>query len=167
MFSRYIRPDAVRIGTSGAPSNVRVGAFKNTDGSIAVVVINNNGNSETISLNGISASKVSAYYMDSSVSSPAAFSATLNGGTVGGNIPGHSVVTFVITTGGSTPPPTTTTSSVGSTTTSSVTTSPATGGGQAQEYAQCGGQGYTGPTTCVSPYVCKYSNQWYSQCLPA
>lgn len=169
MFSRYIRPDAVRIGASGAPSNVRVGAFKNTDGSIAVVVINNNGNSETISLNGISASKVSAYYMDNSVSSPATFSATLNGGTVGGNIPGHSVVTFVITTGGSTPPPTTTSSPGGPTTTSTppVTTSPSSGGGEAQEYAQCGGQGYTGPTTCVSPYVCKYSNPWYSQCLPA
>nr|AWM99267.1 lytic polysaccharide monooxygenase 9 [Rhizophlyctis rosea] len=31
-------------------------------------------------------------------------------------------------------------------------------------YAQCGGQGYTGPTCCSSG-TCKYSNAWYSQCL--
>lgn len=24
-------------------------------------------------------------------------------------------------------------------------------------------QGYSGPTTCVAPYTCKYSNDWYSQ----
>jgi endoglucanase len=39
---------------------------------------------------------------------------------------------------------------------------------QAQQTAwgQCGGQGWTGPTTCVSGYYCYYSNPWYSQCLP-
>lgn len=26
--------------------------------------------------------------------------------------------------------------------------------GVAQQWAQCGGNGYTGPTTCASPYVC-------------
>nr|pir cellobiohydrolase (EC 3.2.1.91) - Corticium rolfsii (Strain AHU9627) [Agroathelia rolfsii]BAC81967.1 cellobiohydrolase [Agroathelia rolfsii] len=34
-------------------------------------------------------------------------------------------------------------------------------------YGQCGGQSYTGSTTCASPYVCKVSNAYYSQCLPA
>ncbi|KAF9047805.1 hypothetical protein BJ165DRAFT_1344738, partial [Panaeolus papilionaceus] len=29
-----------------------------------------------------------------------------------------------------------------------------------------GGQGYTGPTTCVSGAVCTYSNPYYSQCVP-
>ncbi|TDZ17973.1 putative mannan endo-1,4-beta-mannosidase F [Colletotrichum orbiculare MAFF 240422] len=33
-------------------------------------------------------------------------------------------------------------------------------------YGQCGGQGWGGPTTCVSGSVCTYSNLWYSQCLP-
>jgi len=32
-------------------------------------------------------------------------------------------------------------------------------------YGQCGGIGYTGPTTCSSG-VCTYSNAYYSQCLP-
>ncbi|KAL2204923.1 pectin lyase-like protein [Sarocladium strictum] len=36
---------------------------------------------------------------------------------------------------------------------------------QAQPWAQCGGTGYSGPTTCVSGYTCVVSNEWYSQCV--
>ncbi|KAF3922933.1 hypothetical protein ABW20_dc0101242 [Dactylellina cionopaga] len=36
---------------------------------------------------------------------------------------------------------------------------------QAPLYGQCGGSGWTGPTTCVSGATCVYSNEWYSQCL--
>lgn len=35
----------------------------------------------------------------------------------------------------------------------------------AAQYAQCGGLSWTGPTVCVSPYKCTYSNEYYSQCL--
>jgi endo-1,4-beta-xylanase len=37
---------------------------------------------------------------------------------------------------------------------------------QAPLWGQCGGQGWTGPTTCASGSVCQASNQWYSQCVP-
>lgn len=37
---------------------------------------------------------------------------------------------------------------------------------QSGAWGQCGGQGWTGPTTCVSGYTCTVSNPWYSQCLP-
>ncbi|KAI1328018.1 cellulase [Xylariaceae sp. FL0255] len=33
-------------------------------------------------------------------------------------------------------------------------------------YAQCGGLGFTGSTSCVAGYSCVYSNTYYSQCLP-
>ncbi|KAE9383119.1 putative acetyl xylan esterase [Gymnopus androsaceus JB14] len=33
------------------------------------------------------------------------------------------------------------------------------------EWGQCGGIGYAGPTTCVSPYRCVAANAYYSQCL--
>ncbi|KAG9218925.1 hypothetical protein CCMSSC00406_0000961 [Pleurotus cornucopiae] len=33
-------------------------------------------------------------------------------------------------------------------------------------WGQCGGQGWTGPTACVSGYTCTVSNPYYSQCLP-
>jgi endoglucanase len=37
---------------------------------------------------------------------------------------------------------------------------------QSGPYGQCGGNGYNGPTACVSGYRCVYQNDWYSQCLP-
>ncbi|EPS41796.1 hypothetical protein H072_4280 [Dactylellina haptotyla CBS 200.50] len=37
---------------------------------------------------------------------------------------------------------------------------------QSPAYGQCGGIGWTGPTSCVSGYTCTYSNDWYSQCVP-
>lgn len=58
--------------------------------------------------------------------------------------------------------------SASSTTSKAATTttvSPGTGSGTVAQYGQCGGNGYTGATGCVSPYTCKYSNDWYSQCL--
>ncbi|KAK1759608.1 hypothetical protein QBC47DRAFT_410356 [Echria macrotheca] len=56
-----------------------------------------------------------------------------------------------------------TSSSVGSTsTTSSAIATPTA---LAQRWGQCGGIGWTRPTVCVAPWTCKYSNDWYSQCL--
>jgi len=51
------------------------------------------------------------------------------------------------------------------TTSSKPTTTSGSGGGAcAALYGQCGGSGYTGPKCCSSG-TCKYSNDWYSQCL--
>ncbi|KAF7718212.1 Endo-1,4-beta-D-glucanase [Penicillium ucsense] len=33
-------------------------------------------------------------------------------------------------------------------------------------WGQCGGQGYTGSTSCVSGFACTSQNPWYYQCLP-
>ncbi|EAU87167.1 Cip2 [Coprinopsis cinerea okayama7 len=37
---------------------------------------------------------------------------------------------------------------------------------QSGPWGQCGGNGWTGSTTCVSGYVCRVQNEWYSQCVP-
>ncbi|KDR75900.1 hypothetical protein GALMADRAFT_248678 [Galerina marginata CBS 339.88] len=37
---------------------------------------------------------------------------------------------------------------------------------QSGAYGQCGGQNWTGATSCVAGYTCTYSNPYYSQCLP-
>lgn len=37
---------------------------------------------------------------------------------------------------------------------------------QSGPWAQCGGNGWGGPTTCVSGHVCTFVNEWYSQCIP-
>lgn len=44
-------------------------------------------------------------------------------------------------------------------------TNPPSNGSGAPLYGQCGGEGWTGPTSCAQG-SCKASNQWYSQCLP-
>jgi len=60
--------------------------------------------------------------------------------------------------------------SPGTGTTTTTSTSPSTGtgtgtgAGGAAEWGQCGGIGWTGATTCVSPYTCKELNSYYSQC---
>ncbi|EPS25573.1 Endoglucanase EG-II [Penicillium oxalicum] len=37
---------------------------------------------------------------------------------------------------------------------------------QQTAWGQCGGQGWSGATSCVSGYTCSYTNDWYSQCVP-
>ena len=41
----------------------------------------------------------------------------------------------------------------------------ASGGAAVAAWGQCGGQGYSGSTTCASGLTCKKQNDWYSQCL--
>ncbi|KAJ6574830.1 Oligoxyloglucan reducing end-specific cellobiohydrolase [Mycena capillaripes] len=85
---------------------------------------------------------------------------------------------------GAAPPPTSTasststastsksTSTVSSTTTVKSTTTvsssaPPTSTGTQSAFGQCGGQGWTGPTVCVSGFTCTFSNAYYSQCIPS
>ena len=60
--------------------------------------------------------------------------------------------------------------SAGTGATKSPTKQPTTsnGGACVATWGQCGGQGWTGSTTCCTPSAnaCVVSNQWYSQCLP-
>jgi hypothetical protein len=49
-----------------------------------------------------------------------------------------------------------------------LTTSTTTQGGNTPtqtKYGQCGGNGFTGPTACVSGSQCQKLNDWYYQCL--
>ncbi|OJI84062.1 hypothetical protein ASPTUDRAFT_120812 [Aspergillus tubingensis CBS 134.48] len=66
------------------------------------------------------------------------------------------------------------TSAVSTTTTAAFeqTTTPATQGpsatnsaGEVNQYYQCGGINWTGPTVCASPYTCKVQNDYYYQCV--
>lgn len=75
--------------------------------------------------------------------------------------------------GGSSPSSSSSSSSISSATstiqqTTTVTSSTATTtapGASQTAYGQCGGDGYSGPTSCVAPYVCTYSSPYYSQCV--
>ncbi|KAF5325985.1 hypothetical protein D9611_000243 [Ephemerocybe angulata] len=60
---------------------------------------------------------------------------------------------------------TTTTQTQSTTTTTTVVQQPTAPAGPAvPKYGQCGGNGWTGSTTCVSGSTCTKLNDWYSQC---
>ncbi|KAF7350172.1 hypothetical protein MVEN_01319800 [Mycena venus] len=84
---------------------------------------------------------------------------------VGSSPPASSSTSTVIKT---TPPVTTSTTTVVTTSTKASTTTTTTGsstGSPVAQWGQCGGQGYTGSTTCVSPFTCTVLNPFYSQCV--
>ena len=61
---------------------------------------------------------------------------------------------------GKTPKPTTTTKKA----TPKPTANPKPTPTLVDQYDQCGGQGWLGPTVCKSPYVCTKLTVWYSNC---
>ncbi|KAI0466402.1 putative endochitinase CHI2 [Xylaria cf. heliscus] len=88
-----------------------------------------------------------------------------NGSPCGGNGGGNGGGSTTTTTRASTTTTTrvsTSTSKPTSTTTTSAPASTATG--TVPQWGQCGGQGYTGPTQCQSPYTCVATGAWWSQC---
>lgn len=76
---------------------------------------------------------------------------------------------FGITGGSGNPTPTTSSAAQVPTTTPSAPSSTSTPAGPtgcaAARWNQCGGIGYTGCTSCASPYTCQKLNDWYHQCL--
>lgn len=59
---------------------------------------------------------------------------------------------------------TTLTTSITPTTTSSTTTTATASSTAVAQWGQCGGIGYTGSTTCQSPYACSCNSEWWCQC---
>jgi len=46
------------------------------------------------------------------------------------------------------------------------TSTPAPSGSEADAWDKCGGNGWDGPTECVTGYICRVQDEWYSQCVP-
>ncbi|KAF3907509.1 Endoglucanase-4 [Arthrobotrys entomopaga] len=81
--------------------------------------------------------------------------------------PTTKATTTLVTTTKATTTAVTTARTTTTTTTKPTTKATTTGGGSsggAPLYGQCGGAGWTGPTTCAQG-TCTYSNAYYSQCL--
>ncbi|KAL5326394.1 hypothetical protein ACEPPN_004078 [Leptodophora sp. 'Broadleaf-Isolate-01'] len=100
-FSRYIRPNAVRVSATGAPSGVSASAFVNegASGSLVVPVLNTGSavQAVTVGVKGFVGMNVTAWITDNAhemTSTPATLAID---GTVTGNVPGRSFVTFVLT----------------------------------------------------------------------
>ncbi|HET8978655.1 MAG TPA: glycoside hydrolase family 30 beta sandwich domain-containing protein [Solirubrobacteraceae bacterium] len=65
-YSRFIRPGAVRIGSTTSSAGLETSAFRNTDGSAAVIVLNSTHTRQrtTFSLRGLHAGRVTPYLTD-------------------------------------------------------------------------------------------------------
>jgi O-glycosyl hydrolase len=99
-WSRYVRPGAVRAGTSGTLSGVSLSAFQNTDGSVSVQFINAANSAQDISVStggSFSATNVAGYITSNTYNNVSSLAASISGGVVSTSIPGYSMVTLVLT----------------------------------------------------------------------
>jgi hypothetical protein len=83
----------------------------------------------------------------------------------GGGSSSSSTTTSTSTSSKSTTSQPITTTTTKTTSTTIITTTTSASGPTASHWGQCGGQGWTGATTCQSPYTCQVLNPYYSQCL--
>ncbi|RYP39590.1 hypothetical protein DL767_002138 [Monosporascus sp. MG133] len=98
MWSRFVRPGAYRVATSGSVSSTGVTAFRNADGSVVVVFLNNGGGQQSVrvSFNGFAPAVAEAYVTDNS-RSMASTSAALSGGAVTVSVPARGMLTVKLT----------------------------------------------------------------------
>jgi O-glycosyl hydrolase len=106
-FSDFVRPGAVRIGTSTSDGNLTMDAFKNTNGTISVVVLNTGSAADpvTYSLSGTgtpNGATVTPYLTDSSSDVAAQGTTSVSGGTFSSTIPARSLETYVVGASGTT-----------------------------------------------------------------
>jgi O-glycosyl hydrolase len=106
-YSRFIRPGAVRIAASSSNSGVDISAFKNTDGTVAIVALNTASSADpiTYSLSGTGTANgatVTPYLTNSSSSVAAQGTTSVSNGSFTATIPARSLVTYVVGGSGST-----------------------------------------------------------------
>jgi O-glycosyl hydrolase len=113
-YSRFIRPGAVRIGVTSGDSNLQASAYKNTNGSVSIVVLNTSSSSIPASYalqgTGITDGAVVTPYLTNGSNNTAAQATTsVSGGSFSATIPARSLVTYSIPASSSiTPTPTST-----------------------------------------------------------
>jgi glucuronoarabinoxylan endo-1,4-beta-xylanase len=97
-YSRFIRPGAVRIGTTTSDARLDVTAFRNSDGSIAVIVLNTAPSRQvaTFSLPGLSGAHVTPYLTDTSDGLSAQSPITVRNSAFTAALPPRSLVTYDI-----------------------------------------------------------------------
>jgi O-glycosyl hydrolase len=97
MYSRFVRPDAVRVATSGAPTGVNLAAFKNTDGSVSIIVINTNSTPRNVTthLSGFAVSSASAYILSNSMTGIQETNATVGHSEVFVYVPEYAMITVI------------------------------------------------------------------------
>ena len=136
-YSRFVRPGSVRINATSPDSNLKTSAFRNPDGTIAVVTLNTASSaiatSYSVSGAGSSSGTVTPYLTNTNSDTAAQASLALTSGVFSTTVPARSLVTYVVKPGPVTPPPTS--GSPSPTPTNSSATPPPTGGVCTATYA--------------------------------
>lgn len=97
-WSRHVRPGAVRVDTTGTVNGAKVSAFRNEDGKIAVQIIQGGTASGvvTVKVNSFTMKAAKVWITDNSHDCDE-LAATLSlDGSVSAQVPGRSMVTFVL-----------------------------------------------------------------------
>ncbi len=97
-YSRFIRPGAVRIGATTSRPALEVSAFRNSDGSIVVIVLNSTHSRQaaTFSLSGLDRAQVTPYLTDASHELFAQTPITVRTGAFTATLPPRSLVSYNI-----------------------------------------------------------------------
>jgi glucuronoarabinoxylan endo-1,4-beta-xylanase len=129
-YSRFIRPGAMRIGATSGDTNLKVTAFKNIDGSVAVAVLNTGqssiSTSYAIANAGVTTGTATPYLTNNGSSTSAQAPISVSGGAFSATVPARSLVTYKVTGSGVPVPTTTVPTTTVPTTTASTTSAPAT-----------------------------------------
>jgi O-glycosyl hydrolase len=97
-YSRFVRPGAVRIGTSTSRAGLEVTAFRNSDGSTAMVVVNSahSRQAATFSLRGFGGAHVTPYLTDTTHQLSPQTTITVRNSAFTATLPPRSLVSYDI-----------------------------------------------------------------------
>jgi glucuronoarabinoxylan endo-1,4-beta-xylanase len=100
-YSRYIHPGAVRIGASSGDSNLQVSAYRNTNGSVSLVVLNTANSAITTSyalqnMGVANGTTVTPYLTNGSNHAAQQATTSVSGGSFSATAPARSLVTYVL-----------------------------------------------------------------------
>ncbi|OIW28300.1 glycoside hydrolase [Coniochaeta ligniaria NRRL 30616] len=105
-WSRFVRPGAVRVGssTSGGASGLKVAAFRNVDGSVAVQLINSAGGAAKVNvrLSGGADAPVAKAWVTDNTREIGDLESSISGGVTSASIPSRSMATILLSSGNST-----------------------------------------------------------------
>ncbi|RKN03455.1 glycoside hydrolase family 30 protein [Streptomyces radicis] len=106
-FSRFIRPDAVRVGADSGSEAVRVAAFRNTDGSNVLEILNTGTGTvrQTLDVDGPTGRNGDVYLTDETHDLQRTGGARVTGGRLSVDLPPRSLTTVVLDQPAGVPPP--------------------------------------------------------------
>ncbi|MCI2417832.1 hypothetical protein MOQ72_10390 [Saccharopolyspora sp. K220] len=95
-FSRFVRPDAVRLGARSSIPDVSVSAFRNVDGSIAVQLINNGHQlvTEEVRVPGANGNRIQPYLTDNAHDVAELPPIQVRGDSFEATLPARSIITY-------------------------------------------------------------------------